>query len=126
MLLIEVIRMNDDIIIANIIEDVMKDTYLAYPELMERFGERGKEKCKEDNGHHFKNLETAFSVNEPKIFLDYSHWLNNVLTSRGMKTEHIIDNFERIYSKIEGQLSAEREEFYRKALVLALSSLKEI
>jgi hypothetical protein len=117
--------MNDELKIVGVLEEVVKDIYIAYPELIERFGERGKEKCEEDNGHHFKNLETAFAVNEPKIFLDYAHWLNNVLTSRGMKTEHIIDNFERIHSKIEGQLSTEREEFYQKALALALSSLKK-
>lgn len=27
------------------------------------------------------------------MFSDYALWLNSLLTSRGMKTKHIIDNF---------------------------------
>ncbi|MBD8070158.1 hypothetical protein [Bacillus sp. PS06] len=106
-----------------IIEEVVKDIYLTYPELLDRFGEIGKVKCKEDNGHHFKNLETAYVLKDPKIFVDYAHWLNHLLTSRGMKTEHITDNFERIRDKIKGKLPVEIEEFYEAALVKAISSL---
>ncbi len=83
-------------IVETIIDEVVKGIYESFPMLVEKYGEIGRKKCVEDHHHHFKHLDTAFSLNEGKIFNDNALWLNNVLTSRGMKEDHLIDNFERI------------------------------
>jgi hypothetical protein len=79
----------------------------AYPILEEKYGELGRKKCVEDNYHHFKHLDTAYSLNEEKLFVDYALWLNNILTSRGMKEDHLIDNFEGIIKVLHTEQTEE-------------------
>ena len=108
-----------------IVEEVTADIYAAYPFLLEKYGEQGKERCKEDNIHHLKTLETAFLVDDEKIFIDYTLWLNSVLTSRGMKSELIIDNFKRLLEALDGKLEGEAQaSFYMCALNSGISVLE--
>ncbi|MEH7443921.1 hypothetical protein V7201_16530 [Bacillus sp. JJ1122] len=84
--------------INEIIDEVTKGIYRDYPVLLEKYGEQGRKKCREDNEHHIKHLQTALSMGDDQFFIDYAHWLNGILTSRGMKTDHLVDNFERLQS----------------------------
>lgn len=95
-----------------IAEDVTADIYQAYPDLMLRYGEQGRVKCVEDNMHHLKQLDTAFLMQDQKMFLDYAQWLNEILTSRGMRPELLIDNFERLERVVNERLPQERLPFY--------------
>ncbi|MCD7035929.1 hypothetical protein LRR81_16920 [Metabacillus sp. GX 13764] len=105
------------------VENITEGIYRDYPEMMDRFGELGKKKCIEDNYHHFRHLETAYSVKKAEIFTKYAVWLNHVLTSRGMKSEHLIDNFERIYQELE-PIEAPEKEDYQSYLAEAIEVLK--
>ncbi|HEY9578058.1 MAG TPA: hypothetical protein VIR64_10325, partial [Pseudobacillus sp.] len=69
------------------------EIYKREPSLFSRFGEEGKAKCLEDNEHHIKQLETALLLDNKQFFIDYSLWLNGILTKHGMSTQHLIDNF---------------------------------
>ncbi len=110
--------------IDTIIDEVVADIYTAYPELLTRFGEHGKKKCREDNQHHFNTLEVAYKLNNDQAFLDYTEWLNTLLTSRGMKSEHIIDNYIRIKQAIAGKGLDGKEDFYRECLSKAIQVLE--
>lgn len=101
----------NELIVRKAIENITEGIYKDYPEMMERFGELGKKKCIEDNYHHFRHLETAYAVKKAQIFTDYAIWLNNVLTSRGMKTEHLLDNFERIKHELTSIDAPEKDEY---------------
>jgi hypothetical protein len=109
-------------LIDSIIEEVTDGIYRDYPILLEKFGERGRQKCKEDNEHHIKYLQTAASMDEEKYFIDYAHWLNGILTSRGMKTEHLIDNFQRLISAFE---NTKLSRVFIQMLESAIDSLSE-
>ncbi len=90
-----------DIMYKPVIDSAVKKLYERYPELLERFGEIGMQKCYEDNVHHFNYLNTTAAAGDEKIFVDYALWLNNVLISRGMKSDHLIDNFQCIAEALE-------------------------
>ncbi|WP_273124023.1 hypothetical protein ACNRWW_17075 [Metabacillus sp. HB246100] len=107
------------------IEEVVKGIYESYPILLEKYGELGRKKCREDNYHHFKHLDTAYTLKEEKIFIDYTLWLNNILTSRGMKEDHIIDNFERISHALEPFTDHDEAVYYKKLLSLAIMKLED-
>ena len=108
-----------------IVEEVTNGIYEAYPFLLEKYGEHGKERCKEDNIHHLKTLETAFQVKDEKIFVDYTIWLNSILTSRGMKSDLIIDNFKRLLVALDGKLEEEAQaSFYISALNSGVAELE--
>ncbi|MFP3726640.1 hypothetical protein [Priestia filamentosa] len=90
--------------IANkIVTEVTEEIYTEYPELLQKFGEAGKQKCQEDNEHHLNQLRAAVHHDNVKMFIDYAEWLNGILTSRGMKTDHLIDNFERLIKQFKKQ-----------------------
>ncbi|MFB9329115.1 hypothetical protein ACFFSY_24530 [Paenibacillus aurantiacus] len=94
---------------ASIIQDVTDGIYAAFPELMDKYGEAGKRKCIEDNEHHFRYLETSIALGDDKVFTDYALWLNNLLQKRGMKADHVIDNFERIDAAIQDRIPEEKQ-----------------
>lgn len=105
------------------IDVIMDGMYRDYPELEERFGEHGKVKCREDNYHHFNHLKTAFTLQNGQFFVDYAHWLTNLLVSRGMKASHVIDNFERISRVLKDEYSDETV-FYRAVLTEAIADIE--
>ncbi|WP_226676611.1 hypothetical protein [Mesobacillus jeotgali] len=112
-------------LINSIIEEVTDGIYRDYPILLEKYGERGRQKCKEDNEHHIKYLQTAASMDEQKYFVDYALWLNGILTSRGMKTEHLIDNFQRLIGALEKSDDDKLSRVFINMLESAINSLSD-
>lgn len=110
-------------LVNTIIEEVTEGIYRDYPILLEKYGERGRQKCKEDNEHHIKYLQTAAAMEEEKYFVDYAHWLNGILTSRGMKTEHLIDNFQRLKNAFEKSIDDKNSRTFIDMLESAIDSL---
>ncbi|RSD25517.1 hypothetical protein [Mesobacillus subterraneus] len=111
-------------IVTDIIEEVTAGIYRDYPNLLEKYGEQGRQKCKEDNVHHIKYLQTAFSMGEDQYFIDYAHWLNGILTSRGMKTDHLVDNFERLKAAFANLKEEESSTEFISMLDCAILSLQ--
>lgn len=109
--------------LAGIVKEIVAEIYERHPDLWDKFGNFGHEKTYEDNMHHFDNLDIAFQVNDPEVFITYSVWLNDVLTSRGVTTDIIIENYEIIIDKIENNLNRERVGFYQKAINEAVEKL---
>ncbi|TLS34956.1 hypothetical protein FCL54_23090 [Pseudalkalibacillus caeni] len=107
------------------IDEITEGIYQDYPELLERYGERGREKCREDNQHHFHQLHTAYKMKNDQFFIDYANWLNGVLTSRGMKSEHLIDNFNRIKKSVWKEEQSDEQEAYIHMLQKANESLSK-
>jgi hypothetical protein len=66
------------------------------PFWMKRFGPRGRQFADEDALHHVSYLVQALVNENPSILADYARWLQVVLTSRGMCSEHLRENFERL------------------------------
>ncbi len=109
-----------------IVDEIVWQIYDAYPWLAERFGDNGRFRTAEDNFHHLNHLETAFQMNDLRFFIDYTKWLNEVLTSRNVGTELIVDNFERLASILPGKLDEARETAYLHYLQQALVTLQQL
>jgi hypothetical protein len=71
----------------------------------ERFGERGRRFAEQDGRSHVTYLVAALDADEPTVFTNYARWLQAVLTSRGMCTRHLDENFGRLAAA----LAEERE-----------------
>ncbi|WP_088009599.1 hypothetical protein [Indiicoccus explosivorum] len=108
-----------------IADDVTDSIYGAYPELWERFGENGYTHTKKDNHHHLDHLETAYALGQEKVFLDYTEWLDGVLTSRNVGTELIIDNFNRLIDALPGRAAPEEADFMAGCLRRAVRQLEQ-
>lgn len=90
--------MNDSLLI----EQVTELIYEADPSLLEKYGERGKEKCRQDNRHHLDHLRTAYALRDERVFADYAVWLDGILRSHGMTTQLLIDNFILLQQALSG------------------------
>jgi hypothetical protein len=64
-------------------------SYETWPELDERYGERGRHHTAEDNYWHLDYLDTAAHAQCPEIFSDYTDWLVGLLTFRGLDRCHV-------------------------------------
>jgi hypothetical protein len=85
------------------VERVTEKIYENDPLLMDRYGDKGRAKCIEDNHHHFKHLETAYELDNEEFFMDYALWLDGILTKFGMSTELLMDNFSLIIDVLNEQ-----------------------
>jgi hypothetical protein len=69
----------------------------------DRFGERGRRFAEEDNLHHVSYLVQALRAGSAALLTGYARWLQQVLTTRGMCSRHLADNFERLAVAIQGE-----------------------
>lgn len=58
-----------------------------------RYGERADRHGRQDGDFHIKYLVTALQSNDSKVMVEYARWLQQLLTTRGMCTRHLDDNF---------------------------------
>ncbi|AEI39354.1 hypothetical protein [Paenibacillus mucilaginosus] len=115
-------------VIGRLIDEVTSAVYENDPHLLERYGERGRVKCREDNEHHFRHLETAYLMKEKAIFTDYALWLSEILSRHGMEPGHLIDNFREIDAALQRtpELSVELREGYGLLLDAAVHRLRQL
>ncbi|MFC4712780.1 hypothetical protein [Planococcus dechangensis] len=107
-----------------IAQDTANGIYEAYPNLWERFGDRGFEHTVKDNHHHLDHLETAWELKDQQVFLDYAVWLETVLVSRNVETALIIDNFERLMAVVPHHTEMAQADFMQGCLRKAVQLLE--
>jgi hypothetical protein len=61
-----------------------------------RYGERAQTHGRQDGLFHIKYLREAIRANDPSVIEHYARWLQQLLTTRGMCTRHLDENFERL------------------------------
>jgi hypothetical protein len=79
---------------------VIARMYADNPFWIERFGERGRVHADADAGRHVEHLVTALRTDSSAVFVGYARWLQSVLTTRGMCTRHLTDNFDLLAQEI--------------------------
>lgn len=107
-----------------IAQDTANGIYEAYPNLWERFGDRGFEHTVKDNHHHLDHLETAWELKDQQVFLDYAVWLETVLVSRNVETALIIDNFQRLMAIVPHHTEKAQGDFMQVCLQRAVQLLE--
>lgn len=110
---------------APIVKAIAQSIYEDFPNLNERYGEKGWKHTLEDNEHHFRHLEAAYAIKDQQVFIDYAIWLNGILTKHGMTTYLLIDNFERIPPVIYEQLEKDKEASFNQYVDAAIDALKQ-
>lgn len=80
---------------ATVLEELYRDPFWEA-----RFGARGKTFAAQDGLHHLSHLAQALLAEDPAILTVYARWLQSVLTSRGLCTRHLEQNFLRLAEAI--------------------------
>ncbi|AKT36907.1 hypothetical protein [Chondromyces crocatus] len=76
-------------------EDALTEMYQD-PFWEARYGERGRRFAREDGQFHVRYLVEALRAGSPDTLCNYARWLQPLLTTRGMCTLHLAENFERL------------------------------
>jgi hypothetical protein len=63
--------------------------YREMPELLEKYGQRGRGKCLEDMRYNLEHLAPAVALGEPALFSRYVAWLRDMLHSRGVPAREV-------------------------------------
>ena len=77
------------------------------PELRDRYGEQGREKCIEDTEYHLAHLSAALLVSSPSLFDDYIRWAGSVMSSAGIRAEDVLGNLASFRHGLAAQLPGE-------------------
>lgn len=70
----------------------------------ERFGDRGRRHAEQDGGYHISYLIQALVARDVAVLTGYARWLQSVLTTRGMCTRHLAENFEGLERAIGAEI----------------------
>jgi len=67
-----------------------------YPDILEKHGERGRQKCLQDMHYNIEHLIPAVDLERPEMFADYARWLDTMLGSRGVAARDVRRCFEMV------------------------------
>lgn len=74
---------------AVVVNAVTERFYVTHGQVYQRFGERGREFCREDLVFHLEFLRPVLEFGLLQTMVDYLRWLNEVLISRGVPAGHL-------------------------------------
>ena len=86
----------------NVALAITDEFFIAHPDWVDRYGERGRQFCTADACFHIEFLAGAIEAASPEAFASYSRWTARMLGSRGI-AEHTL---EQNLAQLEKHLSA--------------------
>jgi hypothetical protein len=90
------------------------------PELRERYGERGFQRCVQDAAYHLQYLEQSLRLDNEQLFADYVRWAKIMLETRGVPVDDLIANLGIVAEVVSSEVPAARSTI--EAAVRSLSA----
>lgn len=79
--------------------------YNRHPDLLERFGERGRKACRDDVRYHIDYLCAAVDSGRQQPFADYVGWLAELLEKRGVEVRHLAHSLDDLAEFYRGKFA---------------------
>lgn len=92
---------------ADIARESVDQQYKQNPDLLKKFGSRGKDRSVEDAGYNIASLADAIEMDSPAMFSSYVSWLSVLLGRIGLKMDDLVNHFEILKSILTSELPAE-------------------
>ena len=97
--------------------------YADMPELMDRYGPVGRERCLEDIRYTIDHLIPAVDLAQPSMFASYVGWLDDLLRARNVSTREVIRSLELIEQVVRSELAPDEANVVATCLRAGLDSL---
>lgn len=81
--------------------------YAERPELVEKHGERGREKCLADMRHNVNHLAPAVELGDAEMFARYVTWLDGLLRARSVDTRDVVRSLELLRAECGARFPGE-------------------
>ena len=75
-------------------EVLVNRQFAARPDLAQRYGPAGREKCLQDANYHLSYLANAMKAGDPNLFANYVAWVKVMLGKRGIPVEDLARHLE--------------------------------
>lgn len=97
--------------------------YAEMPWLVDRYGERGRQKCLQDMRYNLEHLAPAVELEAPAMFARYAAWCDGVLRSRGVSTEELARSLVLMESDVAARLPPEQADAVAACLRAGVAAL---
>jgi MerR family transcriptional regulator, light-induced transcriptional regulator len=97
--------------------------YELHPDLVRRYGERGRSKCLKDAEYHLSYLADAVASASPALFTDYVGWARVMLSARGIPTDDLADNLATLAETLQRELPGDPGRLASEYVEVGLRSL---
>ena len=97
--------------------------YAEMPELTDRYGAVGRERCLEDIRYTIDHLIPAVDLAQPSMFATYVAWLDDLLRARNVSTREVIRSLELIEQTVRSELAPDEANAVASCIRAGLDSL---
>jgi MerR family transcriptional regulator, light-induced transcriptional regulator len=97
--------------------------FAEQPELDEKYGRRGRQKCSDDAAYHLHFLAESIAAGSPQLFTDYVRWANVMLSSRHIDPSDLAGALQRIKGLLVKRAGRARGIVIRKFMNPAIQML---
>ena len=97
--------------------------YADMPELTDRYGAVGRERCLEDIRYTIDHLIPAVDLAQPSMFATYVAWLDDLLRARNVSTREVIRSLELIEQAVRIVLAPNEANVVASCIRAGLDSL---
>ena len=100
--------------------------FVRHPELEQRYGKAGREKCLEDAGYHLAYLAQAIAADCAALFGDYVGWAKVMLAKRGVPAKDLAGLLETMKESLQQELPPDFSRLACDFLDRALQQLPQL
>lgn len=100
--------------------------YAEMPWLLDRYGERGRDKCLQDMRYNLEHLIPAVELEAPDMFSRYAAWADGVLRARGVPTTELARSMEIMRADVAARLPADQAGAVAACLDAGLQALRGV
>lgn len=108
---------------ASLAQTVTDALYAEMPELTDRYGAVGRERCLEDIRYTIDHLIPAVDLAQPSMFASYVAWLDDLLRARKVSTREVIRSLELIEQTVRTELNSDEANTVASCIRAGLDSL---
>ncbi len=107
-----------------LLDEIVGQQYEMQPELNERYGPSGREKCLHDAQYTLSYLMQALEFSSSTLFTDYAVWLKVLLTGLGIPEKDITFNLDTIKYVLGKELPPDANTLLSEYIDMAVNAVK--
>ena len=98
--------------------------YGEMPWLLDKYGERGRQKCLQDMRYNLEHLIPAVELQAPDMFARYAAWAAGVLRARGVPTAELARSMEIMRADVAVRLPQDQAGAVAECLDAGIAALR--